>query len=96
MFVELFLLLLVVVLFILVLFLLLPKLLFHLADFFIERLQNLPSLEFQVLNDFGLRPVDFLHDLPVVRMKILDMFLASVCAIQNDLVFLSPCFLLLN
>jgi hypothetical protein len=73
MFIELFLLLLVIVLLILILFLLLPKLLFDLADFFIERLQNLPSLEFEELNDFGLHVVDLLNHFPMAAVEGLDM-----------------------
>lgn len=94
MFIELFLLLLVIVLFILILFLLLPKLLFDLADFFIERLQNLPSLEFEELNDFGLHVVDLLNHFPMAAVEGLDMLVGMT--LQKLLVLRPPLFLLLN
>ena len=96
MFIELFLLLLVIVLLILILFLLLPKLLFDLADFFIERLQNLPSLEFEELNDFGLHVVDLLNHFPMAAVEGLDMLGYVLCTLQELLVLRSPLFLLLN
>ena len=94
MFIELFLLLLVIVLLILILFLLLPKLLFDLANFFIERLQNLPSLEFEDLDDFGLHGVDSFNHIPMSAVEGLDLLVGGTVHVL--LVFRSPLFLLLN
>jgi len=94
MFIELFFLLLIIVLLILILFLLLSKLLFDLANFFIERLQNLPSLELEELNDFGLHVVDLLNHFPMSAVEGFDILVAAT--FHNFGVFRSPLFLLLN